>query len=127
MVSRAGQRSDRPQQEVARDHGCLTHKGERRMGPRAAVILVLAALAGVGLGAQQQPSANARDISGFWPLSFDGRKVPPAKLLPRVTKAMLDLHARQDVHAIRWCNPIGFRSLLGCGAAMISHGHAPRL
>ena len=50
---------------------------------------------------------DAHDISGFWGLSFDSRKVPQPKLLPRVTKAMIDLHARRDVHAMRWCNLLG--------------------
>jgi hypothetical protein len=81
---------------------------------RVTVILVaISASAGVAsAGAQTPPSppvrgaapasspTGARDISGFWALSFDSRKVPQAKLLPRVTKALLDLHARQDVHAI---------------------------
>ena len=47
---------------------------------------------------------DPHDISGFWMLPADGRKVAAAKLLPRITKAMLDLHARRDAHAIRWCN-----------------------
>jgi hypothetical protein len=64
----------------------------------------------------------ARDISGFWALSFDGRKVPQAKLLPRVTKALLDLHARQDVHAIRWCNPVGLPQIMDSGAIDIRQG-----
>jgi len=50
------------------------------------------------------PAFDPHDISGFWILPVDGRKVPPARLLPRITKAMLDLHARRDTHAIRWCN-----------------------
>jgi hypothetical protein len=85
------------------------------MGRRAAVILVLAAVSGAGLGAQQQPSVSARDISGFWALLADGKKVPPAKLLPRVTKAMIDLHARRDVHALRWCNPVGMPLMMDSG------------
>jgi hypothetical protein len=67
-------------------------------------------------------TAAARDISGFWALSIDGRKVPQAKLLPRVTKAMLDLHARQDVHAIRWCNPVGLPMMMDSGAIDIRQG-----
>jgi len=50
------------------------------------------------------PAFDPHDISGFWILPADGKKVPPAKLLPRITNAMLDLHARRDTHAIRWCN-----------------------
>jgi len=72
------------------------------------------ALIGVAADAQGQGPAraaarsfDAHDISGFWALSFDSRKVPSAKLLPRVTRAMIDLHARRDVHAMRWCNLLG--------------------
>jgi len=87
-----------------------------------AVLTVLIAFACGGLIADAQrgapppaSAAAARDISGFWALSFDGKKVPPAKLLPRVTKAMLDLHARRDVHAIRWCNPVGLPLMMDPG------------
>src|SRR6478736_6559960 len=63
-------------------------------------------------------ASAAHDISGFWALSFDGRKVPQARLLPRITKALLDLHARQDVHAIRWCNPVGLPLMMDSGGAI---------
>ena len=67
--------------------------------------------------AQSAPSTTLpRDISGFWTLSFDSRKVPQAKLLQRVTRAMLDLHARQDVHALRWCNVIGMPLTMDSGS-----------
>ena len=72
--------------------------------------LTCAALAAVIASASFGAAASAQaphDISGFWALSFDGRKVPAAKLVPRVTRAMLDLHARRDVHAMRWCNLLG--------------------
>lgn len=61
-------------------------------------------------------SAPVRDISGFWALSVDSRKVPVAKLLPRVTRAMIDLHARRDVHALRWCNLLGTPSVMDAGS-----------
>ena len=57
-----------------------------------------------------------RDISGFWALSSDSRKVPQARLLPRVTKALIDLHARQDVHAMRWCNVLGMPLTMDSGS-----------
>jgi hypothetical protein len=63
-------------------------------------------------------SSSGRDISGFWALSTDSRKVPQARLSPRVTKAMLDLHARQDGHAIRWCNPVGLPLIMDSGSAL---------
>jgi hypothetical protein len=103
------------------------------MVTRATVILAaITALGGVTAAWAQSPvvsgarsassAAAARDISGFWALSVDSRKVPQAKLLPRVTKAMLDLHARQDVHAIRWCNPIGLPMMMDSGAIDIRQG-----
>jgi len=84
------------------------------MGRRAAVILALAALSIAGAGAQQ-PAASSRDISGFWALTADGKKVPDARLLPRVTRAMLDLHKRRDEHALRWCNPVGVPLMMDSG------------
>ena len=81
---------------------------------RAAVILAVTALSSAWVAAQQAP-ASARDISGFWALMPDGKKVPQAKLAPRVTKAMLDLHARRDVHALRWCNPMGLPLMMDSG------------
>jgi len=84
------------------------------MGRRAAVILALAALSIAGAGAQQ-PAASSRDISGFWALTAEGKKVPDARLLPRVTRAMLDLHKRRDEHALRWCNPVGVPLMMDSG------------
>lgn len=60
-------------------------------------------------------AAPVRDISGFWGLALDGKKVPQAKLLPRVTRAMLDLHLRRDAHALRWCNLIGTPLIMDSG------------
>jgi hypothetical protein len=73
------------------------------------------------VGAQGQPSAGGgpsapgRDLSGFWELSFDSRKVPPANLLPGVTPAMLAERVRKDAHAIRWCNLLGMPFLMDSG------------
>ena len=58
---------------------------------------------GRGQGAPAAPF-DPHDISGFWTLPPDGKKIPQAKLVPRITKAMLDLHTRRDIHAMRWCN-----------------------
>ena len=69
-----------------------------------------------GPPARTAPAASARDISGFWALSFDSRKVPAAKLLPRVTRAMIDLHTRRDVHAMRWCNLLGTPFIMDSGS-----------
>jgi hypothetical protein len=78
------------------------------------IVAVLIALGVSGFTAKAQ-SQGQKDISGFWALSFDSRKVPPAKLLPRVTRAMIDLHARRDVHAIRWCNLLGTPAVMDAG------------
>jgi hypothetical protein len=47
------------------------------------------------------------DISGFWELSFDSRRVPSANLASAVTPAVLAIQAEKDAHAIRWCNFLG--------------------
>ena len=87
------------------------------------IVLIASALVITGAAAAAQTGQpSPRDISGFWTLSFDSKIVPPAKLLPRVTKAMLDLHARQDAHAIRWCNPIGLPMIMDSGAIDIRQG-----
>ena len=65
--------------------------------------------------AKSAAAAPMRDISGFWTLSFDSRKVPTAKLLPRITRTMIDLHARRDVHAMRWCNLLGMPFVMDSG------------
>ena len=89
-------------------------------GATAALVALLCvnttigAQGGGGRGAAAR-SVDAHDISGFWALSFDSRKVPPAKLLPRITRAMVDLHARRDVHAKRWCNFIGVPAVMDSG------------
>lgn len=59
--------------------------------------------------------AVARDISGFWGLEYDGRKVPPANLLPSVTRSMLDEVAKRDAHNIRWCNLVGMPAAMDMG------------
>ena len=85
----------------------------KRIACSAIAALLASGLFGATLSAQRgaarpaAPAASARDISGFWTLSFDSRKVPAAKLLPRVTRAMVDLHGRRDAHAMRWCNLLG--------------------
>ena len=87
------------------------------------VALIASAFAGPAANAQAPAAKSAaaaptRDISGFWALSFDSRKVPTAKLLPRVSRAMIDLHARRDVHAMRWCNLLGMPFVMDSGAAI---------
>ena len=58
-------------------------------------------------GAPQMAPVDPHDLSGYWLLTIDGRKVPPSVLQPTVTKAMIQQHLDKDVHAIRWCNLLG--------------------
>jgi hypothetical protein len=69
----------------------------------AACIIVIVVSALVALPAAQ----SSPDISGYWELSFDGRRVPAANLAPSVTPALLAKQAEKDAHAIRWCNYLG--------------------
>ena len=55
------------------------------------------------------------DISGYWELPRDGRFVPPARLSPRVTPAMIDAEARKTSKAIRWCNWVGMPTTMDVG------------
>jgi hypothetical protein len=77
-------------------------------------VIMAVALPSVVLEAQQN-SATARDISGFWELAFDGRRVPPASLVASVTPAMAAERAKKDAHAIRWCNMLGLPFLMDSG------------
>jgi len=66
-------------------------------------VLIAAAIA---LGASSA-AAQQRDISGSWELSFDGRRVPTASLVPGVTPAMLEDIAQKDAQSVRWCLLLG--------------------
>src|SRR5262245_55511766 len=84
---------------------------------RLAVLSVLFGVPAV-LGAQGAPGSppgGSPDISGFWELSFDSRKVPQASLQPGVTRAKIDARAKADAHAIRWCNLLGMPFLMDSG------------
>jgi hypothetical protein len=61
------------------------------------------------------PNPPARDISGFWELNFDSRKVPAANLLPSVTRARIDEHLKADAKAVRWCNLLGMPFTMDSG------------
>ena len=67
----------------------------------ACIAIALSVLAALPV-AQGSP-----DISCFWELSFDSRRLPPANLAPAVTPAVLAKQAEKDAHAIRWCNFLG--------------------
>jgi hypothetical protein len=66
-------------------------------------------------GTGRSGSGGPPDISGFWELSFDSRKVPRASLVAGVTPAMVDARAKADAHAIRWCNLLGMPFLMDSG------------
>jgi hypothetical protein len=70
-------------------------------------LILAASVAAEARRTAAQSAAAKPDISGFWELSFDSRKVPAASLLPVVTRARIDAHARADAKAIRWCNLLG--------------------
>ncbi len=78
----------------------------RRLG-LAVAVASLASLPTTMVGRAAQEKNTSPDISGFWELNFDGRKVPPATLLPAVTRAKIDARAKRDAYAIRWCNLLG--------------------
>ena len=66
--------------------------------------IVLLAMWLVGGGSAAQTPA---DISGFWELSVDSRRVPAAELAPAVTPSVLATQEERDGHAVRWCNFLG--------------------
>jgi hypothetical protein len=80
----------------------------------AAVVLSAAALFAGAAPLTAQAGAPP-DISGYWELPIDGRLVPPARLSPRVTKAMIDAEARKSAKAIRWCNWVGMPAGMDVG------------
>jgi hypothetical protein len=70
-------------------------------------LILAASAAGHASGPVSQSAGAKPDISGFWELSFDSRKVPAASLLPTVTRARIEAHAKSDAKTIRWCNLLG--------------------
>jgi len=81
------------------------------------LVAVIVSPSGTHVAAQQggmAPAANT-DISGFWELSFDSRKIPRANLVPGVTPAMIAERAKLDAHAIRWCNTLGLPFIMDSG------------
>jgi hypothetical protein len=96
-----------------------TEQSDMNTGIRA-VMSGAVAFALIACVAQAQTTAPARaasppDLSGFWELSLDSRKVPPANLLSSVTPAMIEARARRDAHALRWCNIVGMPALMDSG------------
>jgi hypothetical protein len=66
-------------------------------------------------GRAEQETKAAPDISGFWELNFDSRKVPRASLVPALTRAKIDARAKGDAYAIRWCNLLGMPFVMDSG------------
>jgi hypothetical protein len=61
------------------------------------------------------PAIDPHDISGYWSLGIDGRRIAPARLIPAITKAGLDRSAKKDAHNVRWCNLIGTPAVMDTG------------
>ena len=78
-------------------------------------LMWVSAQGGGNQAAPVAPAINRRDISGFWGLEFDGRKVSPARLVPAMTRTALDAFAKRDAHNIRWCNLVGMPAAMDMG------------
>jgi hypothetical protein len=87
--------------------------------------LITALLAAQVLVSAQAPAA--RDISGFWELSFDSRNIPRASLLPSVTPQKLAEIAKKDAAAIRWCNILGVPFMMDTGRPLDIRQGATRI
>lgn len=66
-------------------------------------------------GAPTLSMAAAPDLSGYWDLPIDGRKVPAAELLAAITPARLAERARADQQEIRACVLRGLPYLMDAG------------
>jgi hypothetical protein len=73
----------------------------------AALCVASVAAAQRGRGAAPPPNFDVHDVSGYWELSFDSRRVPAPSLASTVTPAMRAAKRKQDEYATRWCNWIG--------------------
>jgi hypothetical protein len=83
------------------------------MGIAAGTLMVVAVAAQTGGGPAASSAPAARDLTGFWELTYlDSQHVPRASLSPRVTKAVVDAQARRDFKAIRWCNILGMPAIM---------------
>ena len=82
---------------------------------RNTVSLLFGVLSALSLVEARQAPAASRDISGFWELGFDSRRIPVATLVPGITPAVRAERARKDAQAIRWCNMVGLPFLMDSG------------
>jgi hypothetical protein len=89
----------------------------------AALAVALAAAGTVAVVAQPgalvsgtpAQSTGTPDISGYWELPLDGRRVPRAQLASGVTPAVLDAERAKDEKALRWCNWVGMPTTMDVG------------
>lgn len=79
------------------------------------VVLQTAIAIGLASAVVTAQSGSAQDLSGFWELSFDSRRIPAANLVPSVTPSMIAERARKDAYAVRWCNILGMPFLMDSG------------
>src|SRR5262249_49617235 len=79
------------------------------------VLLAVAATAWSIATFAQGRTTTAVDISGYWELPLDGRHIPPARLAPRVTPAVLQAERTKNAKAIRWCNWVGMPTTMDVG------------
>jgi hypothetical protein len=85
-----------------------------------AALVLCAAAVFAGIAPLSAQAGATVDISGYWELAIDGKFVPPAKLSPRVTPAMLATEARKTEKAIRWCNWAGMPTTMDVGVRSTS-------
>ena len=84
------------------------------MKTSAALASLVALLLNVGATLNAQGTAQP-NIDGYWELAVDGRFVPPARLSPKVTPAMLAAEAGKTAKAVRWCNWVGMPTTMDVG------------
>lgn len=97
-----------------------THTQTKRLFAAAALALAGSALLfsqgrGGGMSMPTAPPYGLHDISGYWELGLDTRSVPPAVLVPSITKATLDKVADMDLISMRWCRPLGMPAMMDNG------------
>jgi hypothetical protein len=74
-----------------------------------------AVLCAAQAAAQPGDVPASRDFSGFWELRYDGKVVPAAKLIPKITPQLLAAQAKRDAHNIRYCNVVGTPFIMDLG------------
>ncbi|MEO8070270.1 MAG: hypothetical protein ABI652_02630 [Acidobacteriota bacterium] len=77
----------------------------------AMAVMTASSLAAVAQGG----TPAAHDISGFWELPLDGRRISPAHLASGVTPAKIRAEAEKSAKAVRWCNWVGMPTMMDVG------------